>query len=355
MTFLHSPVYRKNHHHYSPRNGVGSNTAATTTTTDKLLPYKVGNSYCKKVITKSHDDIDRLQQIIPLLVDESKNTNRIQQQQYHRYGRRCILSDSLRNHNHVNSISLEESLRKEIGSGRISCVPSSLSSCYRFPASQFQTQFQQTLQQQQPQQQAQQAQQQLLQPLQSQQSLSNQTKIKKCVSFTTMANVHTIPTATDDDIYHSWYRDIEYQRFEYDRQRTIKVLHSSLYKGDIGSLEESGEYCMTGLEKNISKRTSLQRKYQTMQHNYAVLQQQLYNLKHGIQYGGDRSIQLISEQYSKPSAAQLAAHEYQQYLMLLDNNQGHPNQQQQQQQYHHHHLDRDDRYLTNVFDQALTI
>lgn len=271
MTFIHSPVS----YSHSPRS-----------VTDKLLPYKAGTS-CKKVINY---DVERLHQI-PMFVDNEINYDYRRKLSYLTTVCPNLFRENLQNEMLSGRISVhEENLRNEMLSGRISTRSS-----YQLP--------------------------QLI-------------PTKKGVSFSTMATVHTRPLTTEVDVSNSWYRDTDYAKFELDRQRTVRRLHS-VHKGDVVSLEQTGEYCIFGLERNVSRRSSLQRKYQTMQHSYAVLQQQLANIKNGII--DDISIQAVSEQYSKTTAAELAAREYQRYRMLYE------------QKYH------DEKDLVHVLDQALTV
>lgn len=169
-------------------------------------------------------------------------------------------------------------------------------------------------------------------------SVSSSSSCRKSVSFSTMATVHIRPTPSGDDVANSWYNDQDYAGFERERHQTVHMLHT-VHNGSITSLEQDGSHCVTGLEKTLTRRSALQRKYQTMQHSYAVLQQQFVNSQNGVYYD-ERSIQAVSEQYSKPSAADLAAYECQKYLAAS-----------QQRQRHVRHSDN----LSGFLDQALSL
>jgi hypothetical protein len=190
--------------------------------------------------------------------------------------------------------------------------------------------------------------QQVVQQTPKQQQQQPKTK-KKSVSFATMADVRIRPTVPHQDICSAWYNDADYSRFDVDRQRTVRALHA--VAGDVSQLDAT-EFCRVGLEKTMTRRQSLQRKLRTMQHSFAVLQQQQFNAQRRLIVDHDVSIQNASEQYSKKTAADVAAMECQQYRM-----QAHQQQQQarQQQQKPSNNAASRHQHLTSVLDQALQI
>jgi hypothetical protein len=96
---------------------------------------------------------------------------------------------------------------------------------------------------------------------------------KKNVSFSSMATVHTIAVEKQDKETSSWYTKRDYAKFELDRQNTLRLIQTA-NRFELELLESQGAICMVGLERTLSRRQALQRKYLTMQHRYSVLQEQ---------------------------------------------------------------------------------
>lgn len=82
------------------------------------------------------------------------------------------------------------------------------------------------------------------------------------------ATVNITPYQEVEDIQNSWYRSNDYISFEQDTQLTVLALQNA--HGDLRCFDPQ-EYTITGLEKRLTRRQSLQRKLQTARHVHTVL------------------------------------------------------------------------------------
>jgi hypothetical protein len=145
-------------------------------------------------------------------------------------------------------------------------------------------------------------------------SIEEDRRSKKNVSFSTMATVHTMPVQTHDDKTKSWYSKKDYSIFECDRQNTVRLVQSA-NRGEVELLENDGAICMLGLERTLTRRQALHRKYLAMRHSYSLLdrqhQQQKLQRNVGINSSPYAEKRLVTMSATTPQA--LAAIESQRY------------------------------------------
>lgn len=171
------------------------------------------------------------------------------------------------------------------------------------------------------------------------------------VTFSTMATVHYRQKASDEEIKNTWYDDDDYASFESNRYDTVRAFHTE-YNGNVQALEDKGQDTVLGLEKTLTRRLSLQRKYHTMEHNFAVLEQQSINRRHKnanqVDYDTTdaHALRVVSEQFSKlQSADELTTLGCIQSRIELIQTRNELKKEQRSRQ----------QILTDVLDQALSI
>ena len=124
---------------------------------------------------------------------------------------------------------------------------------------------------------------------------SMKTKTKKSVSFAPTATVTERPISAID-LQNMWYDNNEYKYFEFDRRRTILAISQA--QGDVNLLNPE-EFCVRGLEHQLTSKQCITRKLKTMQYTRFVLDQQDELRYFGVQ--DPESLKLSSEMLSRRS------------------------------------------------------
>jgi hypothetical protein len=117
----------------------------------------------------------------------------------------------------------------------------------------------------------------------------------KKVWFAPMADVVRISNITEEETTERWYSNKEYQKFEYDRRRTVYAFR--LAKENKSIYLSRQRYSSVGLEHQLSYEKQCQRRFHIMRHSYYVLKQQYYQKCKGK--CDPETLQAISQMFSQ--------------------------------------------------------
>lgn len=117
---------------------------------------------------------------------------------------------------------------------------------------------------------------------------------KKKVSFSSMADVTTVPNITREEAEERWYTSKEYKSFEHDRKRTLSAFRIAIEK----SIRlDKYRFSSIGLESVLTYHHQCQRRFHIMRHNCYVLIQQHYQKCMGA--NDPETLQAISVMFSQ--------------------------------------------------------
>lgn len=122
-------------------------------------------------------------------------------------------------------------------------------------------------------------------------------KKKKSVTFSTLANV-SVREISREELNASWIQPEEYSKIEEGRKHCLDIIKRALL-GEVPSLNPS-EFCIQGLEQQLSPKRVLERKLKNMQYRRLLLEEQHVQRCCGV--SDPQALQTLSELFSEQAA-----------------------------------------------------